>query len=113
MANLEARQQQELAALQEQQRIGQNAIAKEQARQKAAEEARQREGLERLRQQEHAPLNPEHTPLNEARAQMIIQGWQEHHRADLEEDFNNLGPQIEMPAHDDLKNICAAFAQMV
>ncbi|KAG6881222.1 hypothetical protein C0993_002323, partial [Termitomyces sp. T159_Od127] len=44
MANLEARQQQALAALQEQQRIRQNAMA--------AEQARQREEMERLRQQE-------------------------------------------------------------
>ncbi|KAG6893660.1 hypothetical protein C0993_000562, partial [Termitomyces sp. T159_Od127] len=88
-------------------------MAEEQERQRAAEEARQREELERLRQQEHAQLNPEHIPLNEARAQGIIQGWQEQHRADLEEDFNGLGPQIEMPAHDDLENICAAFAQMM
>ncbi|KAG6859540.1 hypothetical protein C0993_003815, partial [Termitomyces sp. T159_Od127] len=57
--------------------------------------------------------NPEHIPLNEARAQGIIQGWQEQHRADLEEDFNGLGPQIEMPTHDDLENIHAAFAQMM
>ncbi|KAG6874988.1 hypothetical protein C0993_011288, partial [Termitomyces sp. T159_Od127] len=61
----------------------------------------------------HIELNPEHIPLNEARAQRIIQGWQEQHRADLEEDFNGLGPQIEMFAHDDLKNIHAAFAQMM
>ncbi|KAG6892914.1 hypothetical protein C0993_002522, partial [Termitomyces sp. T159_Od127] len=82
----------------------------------------------------HVELNPEHMPLNQVRAQMILQNWEQQHAADLEEDFNGLGPQIEMPAQDNLEdnilaqnngwednipaqdgleNIRAAFAQMM
>ncbi|KAG6867194.1 hypothetical protein C0993_005888, partial [Termitomyces sp. T159_Od127] len=84
--------------------------------------------------QQHIELNPEHMPLNQVRAQMILQNWKQQHAADLEEDFNGLGPQIKMPAQDNLEdnvlaqnndwennilaqdgleNICAAFAQMM
>ncbi|KAG6893543.1 hypothetical protein C0993_000880, partial [Termitomyces sp. T159_Od127] len=52
----------------------------------------------------HIELNLEHMSLNQVRAQMILQNWKQQHAADLEEDFNGLGPQIEMPAQDNLKD---------
>ncbi|KAG5323722.1 hypothetical protein C0989_011959, partial [Termitomyces sp. Mn162] len=38
-------------------------------------------------------------------AQRIFQGWEQQHEADLEEDFNDLGPQNDIPSEDDLKYI--------
>ncbi|KAH0580371.1 hypothetical protein H2248_001872 [Termitomyces sp. 'cryptogamus'] len=36
-------------------------------------------------------------------APRIFQGWQKQHEADLEEDFNDLGPQNDIPSEDDLE----------
>ncbi|KAG5721440.1 hypothetical protein E4T56_gene13169 [Termitomyces sp. T112] len=38
-------------------------------------------------------------------AQRIFQGWQQQHEADLEEDFNDLGPQNDIPSEDDLEYV--------
>ncbi|KAG5347630.1 hypothetical protein C0989_011658, partial [Termitomyces sp. Mn162] len=53
----------------------------------------------------HIDLDPEHRPLNAAMAQRIFQGWQQQHEADLEEDFNDLGPQNDIPSEDDLEYV--------
>ncbi|KAG5330253.1 hypothetical protein C0989_009116 [Termitomyces sp. Mn162] len=60
---------------------------------------------------EHIDLNPEHRPLNAAMAQRIFQGWQQQHEADLEEDFNDLGPQNDIPSEDDLEYVDPAGHQ--
>ncbi|KAG5327896.1 hypothetical protein C0989_011041 [Termitomyces sp. Mn162] len=38
-------------------------------------------------------------------AQRIFQGWEQQHEADLEEDFNDLGPQNNIPSEDDLEYV--------
>ncbi|KAG5715838.1 hypothetical protein E4T56_gene17884 [Termitomyces sp. T112] len=99
MATEQERQQQEvLAVLQEQQRLRQD-----QERQQALAILSQ----ERLREEEeeHIDLNPEHRPLNAVMAQRIFQGWEQQHEADLEEDFNDLGPQNDIPSEDDLEYV--------
>ncbi|KNZ74427.1 hypothetical protein J132_06939 [Termitomyces sp. J132] len=55
--------------------------------------------------EEHIDLNPEHRPLNAVMAQRIFQGWEQQHEADLEEDFDDLGPQNDIPSEDDLKYV--------
>ncbi|KAG5337031.1 hypothetical protein C0989_011119 [Termitomyces sp. Mn162] len=60
---------------------------------------------------EHIDLNPEHRPLNAAMAQRIFQGWQQQHEADLEEDFNDLDPQNDIPSDDDLEYVDPARHQ--
>ncbi|KAG5328734.1 hypothetical protein C0989_010285, partial [Termitomyces sp. Mn162] len=116
MADHQIQQQHALAALQEQQRLRHIAMVEEQERQQQAlailHQARLREE-ERLRQQEqeHIDLDPEHRPLNAAMAQRIFQGWQQQHEADLEEDFNDLGPQNDIPSEDDLEYVDPAGHQ--
>ncbi|KAG5719878.1 hypothetical protein E4T56_gene15223 [Termitomyces sp. T112] len=116
MADHQIQQQHALAVLQEQQRLRHIAIVEEQERQQQAlailHQARLREE-ERLRQQEqeHIDLDPEHRPLNAAMAQRIFQGWQQQHEADLEEDFNDLGPQNDIPSEDDLEYVDPAGHQ--
>ncbi|KAG5715197.1 hypothetical protein E4T56_gene3080 [Termitomyces sp. T112] len=106
MGTEQERQQQEaLAVLQEQQRLRQDQ-ERQQAlailSQERQERARQEEELFRA---EHIDLNPEHRPLNAAMAQSIFQGWEQQHEADLEEDFNDLGPQNDIPSEDDLEYV--------
>ncbi|KNZ78774.1 hypothetical protein J132_09912 [Termitomyces sp. J132] len=96
MANYQIRHEQALAVLEEQQRLRhekdrQQALAI--LNQERQERARQEEELFRA---EHIDLNPEHRPLNAAMAQRIFQGWEQQHEADLEEDFNDLGPRVDI-----------------
>ncbi|KAG5328450.1 hypothetical protein C0989_010438, partial [Termitomyces sp. Mn162] len=44
-------------------------------------------------------------------AQRIFQGWEQQHEADLEEDFNDLGPQNDIPSEDDLEYVDPAQHQ--
>ncbi|KAG5348541.1 hypothetical protein C0989_010036 [Termitomyces sp. Mn162] len=44
-------------------------------------------------------------------AQRIFQGWEQQHEADLEEDFNDLGPQNDIPSEDDLEYVDPAGHQ--
>ncbi|KAG5718620.1 hypothetical protein E4T56_gene16567 [Termitomyces sp. T112] len=60
----------------------------------------------------HIDLDPEHRPLNAAIAQRIFQGWEQQHEADLEEDFNDLGPQNDIPSEDDLEYVDPAEHQL-
>ncbi|KAG5722200.1 hypothetical protein E4T56_gene5328 [Termitomyces sp. T112] len=116
MADHQIQQQHALAALQEQQRLRHIAMVEEQERQQQALAILHQERLreeERLRQQEqeHIDLDPEHRPLNAAMAQRIFQGWEQQHEADLEEDFNDLGHQNDIPSEDDLKYVDPAEYQ--
>ncbi|KAG5347992.1 hypothetical protein C0989_011306 [Termitomyces sp. Mn162] len=45
-------------------------------------------------------------------AQRIFQGWEQQHEADLEEDFNDLGPQNDIPSEDDLEYVDPAQHQL-
>ncbi|KAG5716843.1 ATP-dependent DNA helicase PIF1 [Termitomyces sp. T112] len=114
MGTEQERQQQEaLAVLQEQQRLRQDqerqqalAILSQERQERASQE-------EELFRAEHIDLNPEHRPLNAAMAQRIFQGWEQQHEADLEEDFNDLGPQNDIPSEDDLEYVDPAQHQLV
>ncbi|KNZ76550.1 hypothetical protein J132_09832 [Termitomyces sp. J132] len=117
MADHQIQQQHALAALQEQQRLRHIAMVEEQERQQQALAILHQEKLreeERLRQQEqeHIDLDSEHRPLNAAVAQRIFQGWEQQHEADLEEDFNDLGPQNDIPSEDDLEYVDPAQHQL-
>ncbi|KAG6882562.1 hypothetical protein C0995_014431, partial [Termitomyces sp. Mi166 len=59
------------------------------------------------KQSEHEDLNPEDRPLDQARAQGILQGWEQQHQADLEEDFNGLNPQNDIPPEEELEYVDA------
>ncbi|KAG6887879.1 hypothetical protein C0995_012001 [Termitomyces sp. Mi166 len=43
----------------------------------------------------------------------ILQGWEQQHQADLEEDFNGLNSQNDIPPEEELEYVDAAFDQIV